>query len=290
MQDPSKGNTLVGNLVDRRSFLRNTALTGAGIAGATLLSTNLQALQSSPTSPYSNAAPGLTATDVAVLQFALNLEYLEAEFYSYVVTGRNLEDNGVPIYGPIGTPGPTSGGVKVRFDKIGGVGPLHAVARQLMHDEVEHVLLLRSVLGPDLTIAKPAIKLNALGSFDDLRMYLTLARDFEVTGVSAYGGAVTLISKAILQYAAQIALVEALHSGNLQLLCELNKVDIEPLDQLDIVPPPEGVNYFDDSYDKALAVIRNTSQVLSIVYGDSHKGTSKGGFFPEGVNGAITTV
>ena len=159
-----------------------------------------------------------------------------------------------------------------------------------MHDEVNHVLLLRSFLGSDYTIAKPAIKLDALGAFDSIKMYLTLARDFEVTGVSAYGGAVTLVDKTVLQYAAQIALVEALHSGNLQLLCDLNKVRITPLDAMDVIPPPAGVNFFDDSFDQGLAVIRNTSQVLAIVYGASASGTTQGGFFPCGVNGSITTV
>ena len=35
---------------------------------------------------------------------------------------------------------------------------------------------------------------------------------------------------------------------------------------------------------------RSTSQVLAILYGSAASGTAKGGFFPSGVNGAITTV
>ena len=35
---------------------------------------------------------------------------------------------------------------------------------------------------------------------------------------------------------------------------------------------------------------RTTSQVLAILYGSATSGTAKGGFFPNGVNGAITTV
>ncbi len=282
--------------LNRRNFLRNTGITGVGLAGVAALAGKFGALDRIPgaaalgLAPHPVEAAGLSTADIAVLQFALNLEYLEAEFYSYVVTGRSLTENGIPIDGSVGVTGPTTGGVKVPFEKLGGVGPLRKVAEQLMRDEVDHVLLLRSVLGPENTIAKPAIKLDALGSFAGIKSFLTLARDFEVTGVSAYGGAITLINKTILQYAAQIALVEALHSGNLQLLCDLNQVDIAPLDDLDVIPPPAGVNFFDDSFNQALAVIRNTSQVLAIVYGSSAPGTKAGGFFPDGVNGAINTV
>jgi len=42
--------------------------------------------------------------------------------------------------------------------------------------------------------------------------------------------------------------------------------------------------------DNALTTIRTTSEVLAIVYHSSTSGTNKGGFFPNGVNGAITTV
>jgi hypothetical protein len=282
--------------LNRRNFLRNTGLAGLGVATATVVAGKMGALDSVPGASALGLAPtkveaaGLSANDIAVLQFALNLEYLEAEFYCYVVTGRGLEDNGIPTEGAIGYYGPTTGGTRVKFEELGGEGPLRKVAEDLMRDEVNHVLLLRSFLGSEYTIAKPAIKLDALGAFDSIKMYLTLARDFEVTGVSAYGGAVTLVDQTVLQYAAQIALVEALHSGNLQLLCDLNKVRVAPLDQFDVIPPPAGVNFFDDSFNQGLAVIRNTSQVLSIVYGASASGTTQGGFFPCGVNGSIKTV
>ena len=235
-------------------------------------------------------AAGFTATDIEVLQFALNLEYLEAEFYSYAVTGKSLEDNGVPVSGGIGKVGPTTGGYKVPFSSFNSTGPIKAVTEQLMRDEVDHVLLLRSALGPEYTISKPSIKLDVLGQMSALPTYLTLARDFEVTGVSAYGGAATLLSPAALQTAVQIALVEALHSGNIQLLCKLNNLFISPVDSLDIVPPPAGFNYFDDSPNTSLAVIRNTSQVLEIAYQTMTTGAHKGGFFPNGFNGAITTI
>lgn len=280
--------------VDRRSFLKTSGLAGLGLAGAAMAATELGALDHSAAARkmglHSRGVQAATTTlsiyDIEVLQFALNLEYLEAEFYCYAVTGMSLEENGVAITGPVGNPGPTTGGAKVPFAKLGGKGPIKAVAEQLMRDEVNHVKLIRAALG-DYTIAKPAINLAALVPMDTLDGFLTLARDFEVVGVSAYGGAITLVDQAILQTAAQIALVEALHSGNLELLVKMNDIGISPVDALDIVPPPSGTNYFDDSTDKALAVIRTPGEVLKIVYNNKEVGASRGGFFPNGVNGMI---
>ena len=296
MNELKDSGTLPNRNLDRRNFLRKSGLTGIGLAGATLLAGEFGALDSIPGArslglgPNKVKAAELSANDIAVLQFALNLEYLEAEFYCYAALGKSLEEFGIPIGGAVGVQGPTTGGMQVDFEHIGGVGPIGFVAAELLRDEVNHVHLLRSVLGSEHTIAKPAINLSALGAYNTLDTFLALSRDFEVTGTSAYGGAVTLLDEVVLQYAAQIALVEALHSGNLQLLCELNNVKVAPLDRKDMPPPPNGLNFFDDSEGKGLAVIRTTSEVLSIVYGSKKKGTSSGGFFPNGVNGQITTV
>ncbi len=288
--------TASGRKLDRRNFLRTGSYAGLGLAGAAIAAADLGAFNGVKGADALHLGPapvhaaGFTPTDIEVLQFALNLEYLEAEFYSYAVTGKSLEENGVPVGGGIGKVGPTTGGYKVPFSQFNSSGPVKAVTEQLMRDEVDHVLLLRSALGAEYTISKPSIKLDVLGQMNALPTYLTLARDFEVTGVSAYGGAATLLSPAALQTAVQIALVEALHSGNIQLLCKLNELYITPVDALDIVPPPAGFNYFDDSPNTSLAVIRTPSQVLQIVYGTMAAGAHKGGFFPNGFNGAITTI
>jgi hypothetical protein len=57
--------------------------------------------------------------------------------------------------------------------------------------------------------------------------------------------------------------------------------------------PPNMAHYFttiQSGPSQGLAVIRNTSEVLAIVYGNAAIGTSSGGFFPNGVNGNINTV
>ena len=61
------------------------------------------------------------------------------------------------------------------------------------------------------------------------------------------------------------------------------------VDSKDILPPPKGKQFF--NVDKeALTIVRTPSEVLAIVYGNSSTGTTEGGFFPDEVNGTITTV
>ena len=287
---------LAQSIVNRRAFVKGAGFTGLGLAGASLVAGKLGVMDTIPGAsalgikPSSVEAAGIT--DVDILNFALNLEYLEAEFYAMALTGKTIEDYGIGIDGT-GTPGPTTGGMKVDFAPSGGAeksGKLSDIALEIAYDEAQHVLLLRKALG-SYAVAKPAINLDALGiGFADFKQFLTLARAFEDTGVSAYGGAAPLItSKAYLGVAVQIALTEALHAANLRLLVSENNVPISALDSLDVVPPPSGTFYFTVDL-QALAVVRTTSQVLAIVYHNSTAGTNMGGFFPKGVNGTINTV
>ena len=150
-------------------------------------------------------------TDADILNFALNLEYLEAEFYTVATTGRTLEQSGLGISGT-GNAGMTTGGNQVAFtDNI-----TRDVAMELARDEQAHVALIRSAFAAmgAQPIAKPAINLTALSlGFANQTEFLTLARIFEDVGVTAYGGAAPLIqNKDILGVAARILATEALHA------------------------------------------------------------------------------
>ncbi|MGH9453527.1 MAG: ferritin-like domain-containing protein [Terriglobia bacterium] len=267
---------------NRRKFLGGVGAAGLGAAAATLMGGSLSSLHAS--GPSSFQPDGITDEDI--LNFALNLEYLEAEFYTVAITGKYIEQIGIGVNGS-GTYGATTGGKLVQFPAS---SQLARIAAEIAYDEQQHVLFLRSALN-GMQIAKPAINLDALGiGFQSWKQFLTLARAFEDVGVSAYGGAAPLIAnKTTLGYAARIAETEALHSGNIRLNVAQFKIYVQPVDGLDVLPPPAGQNFFTVN-SQALAVIRTPSQVLAIVYGNSAPGTDSGGFFPDGVNGNINTV
>jgi len=253
----------------RRNFLKNVGMASAGIAAGALI-------EGCSNSSNTNAQ-NVTIPQTDVLNFALNLEYLEAEFYSVAVTGARL---GSSVTGGNST---ATGGAKVTF-----TDPRIAdIAAEINGDETLHVKFLRGALGGS-AVAEPAINLNALGiGFASQAQFLTLARAFEDTGVSAYAGAATLLSGNNLQYAAQILATEAYHAGNLRLEVIENSITVPALDSQD-VPPTE--QHFFPTDANGLAIKRTTSQVLAIVYASATAGTKSGGFFPNGVNGNINTV
>jgi hypothetical protein len=252
----------------RRNFIKNIGLAGVGIAAGAMM----EACSNNSTNAQTASIP---QTDV--LNFALNLEYLEAEFYSIAVTGARLSST---VSGGNST---ATGGAKVTFTD----SRVADIAAEINNDETLHVKYLRSALG-GLAVAEPAINLNALGlGFASQAQFLTLARAFEDTGVSAYAGAATLLTGNNLQSAAQILATEAYHAGNIRLYVVQDTVPVPALDSQD-VPPTE--QHFFPVDANGLAIKRTTSQVLSIVYANSAAGTKSGGFFPSGVNGNINTV
>jgi len=258
------------NAANRRTFLRGAGLTGLGLAGAAVIGTNFGSIM-----PKVEAA--VTITDADVLNFALNLEYLEAEFYAMATYGATLVQLGVITSAD--ESGPTTGGSKVpNFAS----SPMATTATALRENEIDHVLYLRAALGSN-AVLKPAIDLNALGyGFSSVDNWLKLARQFEDVGVSAYLGAAPLISsKTYLAAAGSILSTEAFHAGAIRLGCIMNGVTSPAVDALD-VPPTSSTVYCVDK--NALAIPRTTSQVLNIVYAG---GSSKGGFYPDGMNGVI---
>jgi hypothetical protein len=222
-----------------------------------------------------------TFTDFDILNFALNLEYLEAEFYTVATTGQTISQAGLTVTGS-GATGPTTGGAQVAL-----TGAALAIAQEIAKDEQTHVKFIQTAIASlgGTAIAKPAINLGALGiGFSSLGSFLTLARAFEDIGVTAYGGAAPLIvSKTVLGYAARILAVEAYHAGNIRLQIAQNSVQTTPpLDGADHLPPPSGSLYFPTD-NNALTEIRTPQQVLYLAYGGAS--LSSGGFFPSGVNG-----
>jgi hypothetical protein len=187
------------------------------------------------------AAAPLTAvaaasyTDADILNFALNLEYLEANFYYLAAFGTTIDKAnaastaaGAPLIalsGTVGTAGTVSGGSKVPFTTI----QVASYAIETAVEEGKHVQLLLSALGSS-AVAQPALNLGT--SFQTLATaakipggsgfspyasdatFLVGAYVFEDVGVTAYHGAAPLLtSSANLTTAAGILAVEAYHAG-----------------------------------------------------------------------------
>ena len=264
---------LVASPVSRREFAKKAMVAGAVGAGVSLIGGAVS----------KSAAQSIT--DVDILNFALNLEYLEAEFYTVVTTGRYIADLGIGV-GGVGTGGPTTGGGMVALDDR-----VLQAARNLANEEQMHVRLLRTALG-NAAIAKPAINLAALNlGYRNVTEFLILARAFEDVGVTAYNGAAPLVrDSAILATAASIALTEAQHAGLLRYFVYERNIAVPQLDNRDVPPlgSPNGRLFNVDS--QGLSLARTPGQVLAIVFGSANPGTTSGAFFPGGVNGTIRSV
>jgi hypothetical protein len=265
-----KHEVIASSAASRRTFLKGAGIAGLGLTSAAIIGSNFGGKE--------QKVEAASYSDADILNFALNLEYLEAEFYAMSTYGATLVQLGVLTQAE--TSGPTTGGAKVpNF----GSSPEAYLATSLREDEIAHVLFLRSALG-SAAVKKPAINLNALGyGFSSVNSWLKLATQFEDVGVSAYLGAAPLISSsAYLAAAGAILGTEAQHAGALRMASIMNGVTAPPVDSLDV--PPTSHKVFD--VDKnSLSIPRTAAQVLNIVYGG---GGCSGGFYPNGMNGDIT--
>lgn len=264
---------LVENAVSRRKFAKSALAAGFAIGAAGLVD------------GASSEAQAQSITDVDILNFALNLEYLEAEFYTVVTTGQRIADIGIGV-GGVGTPGATTGGGMVALDDRAAQAALN-----LANEEQMHVRFLRAALG-SAAVAKPAINLEALDAgFRNVTEFLIVARAFEDLGVTAYLGAAPLIrSSSILAAAAAIALTEAQHAGVLRFLVYDRNIAVPQLDNRDVPPLASPNGRMFNVLADGLTPARTPSQVLAIAYANTAAGTRRGGFFPNGVNGTIAAV
>jgi hypothetical protein len=268
----------------RRNFMSSLAAASAAAAAVGVLGSPSQARAQS-------GAPSIAD----VLNFALNLEYLEANLYLAISGQGSL----LPIEG---------GGAQV----IGLPAAMHfdaqtmATAENLALDERHHIDTLRAAL-TDLgatPINQPVIDYTLGGkmSITTEAQFLAVARQFTAVGNSAYAGAAQYLvsNPLVLTAAGQILGAEAQHLGAVNYLCCLQGVMSPPVDALDVPPVPPNTFFTitpTTSPLPALGPVRTPQQVLGIVYGVSTASTTtppsgviKGGFFPQGVNGAIKST
>jgi hypothetical protein len=127
------------------------------------------------------------AGDAEILNFALTLEYLEADFYN------------------------------VKSKTVGLSGEAKKYARQFGAEEAAHVTALAAAIKQlgGKPVAKPTFVFPATSE----KSFLALASVLENTGVGAYNGAApSLKSKAVLASAGSIVQVEARHAAAIDLL------------------------------------------------------------------------
>ena len=299
---------MLNNKMNRRQALQNFGLLGAGAALAACAT------------PIIAAKPDI---DADVLNFALNLEYLEAEFYLQAAFGRGLSDTDSGG-GPASTGGRKLTYVGVTDKEKALDAAVKAYIEEIAIDEENHVKFLRKALG-SAAVARPQIDIggvggafeaagkaasnNALVGFDPYAnslFFLHGAFIFEDVGVTAYKGASPLITNpGYLEAAAGILAVEAYHAGEVRTLLYSQKdVVVQGLKVSDIVQaisnlrgkvgggkdqgilntPDNGKGNILPTDENSIAFSRSTAEVLPIVY---LGGTGKGGFFPNGLNGAI---
>jgi Ferritin-like domain len=220
-----------------KALSRRTFIAGAGAAAATTAIVGCGGSGGggaiiTPVPP----APPVTFTDADVLNFALNLEYLEATFYLYAATGSGLASADM-------TAGSASGFSTVGTVTVGSAAAVpgltqgeQEILNEIAYEEQAHVRFLRSALGsaavpmPDIdmsffgplavaagvtTAATGSGSFNPFSTFD---YFLLGSFIFEDVGVTAYSGAATLISSdgvaaGYLTAAAGILAVEAYHAG-----------------------------------------------------------------------------
>jgi hypothetical protein len=272
------------------------------------------------------AAQAQTITDADVLNFALNLEYLEANFYSYAVFGTPIA--ATLTTGTTGTLGAATGGRAVAF-----TDPVVAqYAREIAQDEIAHVAFLRTALG-SAAVAQPAIDVGVTptGAFSSAARaaglitgttsvfdpyasdenFLLGAFIFEDVGVTAYKGASPLITnKTYLEAAAGILAVEAYHASIVRTVLYAKGIATPALrtsadkisdarDSLDgTTDLDQGISPVTTAAGLAsnivpldtngIAYSRSPQQVLNIVYLNK-AAVTLGGFFPAGVNGTVKT-
>jgi hypothetical protein len=191
--------------VERKRFLKMAAKGVGGGAIATSLAAFIAACGgSSSTSSSASAAAGGTATgatssassspaasgDLAIVNYALTLEYLESQFYAKVASSGLFK------------------------------GATLATLKTFGAEESAHVAALHKVA---MSMGKPAAKPTGKFPVNSATQVAKLAATVENLGAAAYlGQAGAIQSKEVLAAALSIHTIEARHAATLNLLTKAN--------------------------------------------------------------------
>jgi len=183
----------------------------AGIAGGAAMGSGavLSALVPGVAMAANGAPPAAIfgKGDVGILQFALQLEYLESAFYNEATKNQ----------------------AKSRFLKT---KQLQVFLKTVTKDEAFHVKFLKTGLG---SAALPPPKFDFGGDTSNAKQFIIKSKTFENEGVHAYlGQAGNLQSPKFLGAAASILTIEARHAAVIGFIAATTETGITPDGPLDV--------------------------------------------------------
>jgi Ferritin-like domain len=184
--------------VERKKFLKMAGRSMGAAGAATALGAFIAACGSSSSSSSSSAAaaPATTSTaaagagDLPIVNYALTLEYLEADFYAKAIASGLFK------------------------------GPVLATLKSFGAQEQEHVIALKKAAA---TLGTPAAKPTGKFPMTSAAQVSKLAATVENLGADAYlGQAANIQSKEILAAALAIHTIEARHAATLNTLLKMS--------------------------------------------------------------------
>ncbi len=298
----------------RRRFLSLVGQSGAAVGGLALLSAcGSDSSSSNPTpTPTATSTASTEAADITILKFALQLEYLSGQYFSYAATGARLPASDLT---GSGTQGTVKGGALVPFSDP----QVAAVAREMARDDRAHVEYLRSLIGGTPT-AMPSLNIDsgstdafaALAGLAGVTPFNPYASDenflygaFILKDViaTAYKGLVPVLgTPGFITGLAGVLGTEAYHAGLIRTLLYQKGFTVIPgklsaaRDSLDgSTTLDKGIAGADNTISNVAPVdgngitfSRTTGQVLNILFLNKASVTT-GGFYPAGVNGTVNT-
>ncbi len=287
---------------DRRSLFGFTSGEGALVA--------MGAIAASTVIPLTEAVAqqAESSTDIDLFNFALNLEYLETDFY---LRGLGMTVDEV-FRTSLGAP--VKGGRKVQFSNPAREGMIKNIAG----NEVAHIKFVRAITGSQAS-QRPPIDMDAgfaavaaaagLSDFDPFGNEMDFFLGgmlFEDVGVSVLkGSARKLRSLTLRESAAGLLGSEGYHMGAIRSVIykmgdtwrSRAAAISEFRDRLDgpqdLDQPPVKIGNMANitpANENGIALGRTPEHALNIIYGNPARGIMAGGFYPEGFNGRIRST
>ncbi len=301
---------------ERRRFMQlaggATLAMGLAACGGSSSSSPTPTPTSTGTATPTPTASSTVALDVDYLNFALQLQYLEAQYFAWATTGAGVAAS---LLTGTGTQGTVTGGAQVTFS----TALLGQYAREIAAGELAHLGFLRSATGA-AAAAQPALDISSsatggftriaragglIGASDTFDPYASelnfLLGAFMIQDVvvSAYRGAIPAITNLLyVNAAADMLATKSYHAAMIRSqLYALGTAARTATDQLSngrdsfdgVTDIDQGVSGADSTVSNVtptdsngIVFGRTTGQALNVLY-TNHAAVVGGGFFPNGI-------